>query len=52
MKPSLKAVKAAQLICRNVESRKGLNDEWDQIAPDIQEEIEECWAEIVQACFD
>lgn len=52
LKPSLKAVKAAQNICRNLEARKSLGDAWNEIAPDIKEEIEELWVTIIQASFD
>lgn len=42
--------KVVALIVKDLSSRKGLGDEWDQLEPEIKNEIMECWKDIV-ACI-
>lgn len=46
------ALEAAKQIERDVRSRKGLGNEFEEIDPEIQEEIVAEWAEIIQAALD
>jgi hypothetical protein len=45
--PSDAAVTAAIEIARDISDRRGLGQEWDQIAPVIKAGIIETWAKII-----
>ncbi len=42
---------AVEAIIDDLSGRKGIGDEWDQIDPDIQDEIIEEWQEHIDAAF-
>lgn len=46
--PSARSRERAERIVRDLSSRKGLGDEWDQIDPEVQEEIIDLWARIIE----
>lgn len=47
-----KATDIVNTILKDMTDRRGLRQEWDQIDSDIQQEIKDTWAELVQAELD
>lgn len=47
-----KATDIVDAILADMTDRRGLRHQWDQIDRDIQQEIRDTWAEIVQAELD
>lgn len=46
--PSEASRRTAERIVSDLRSRKGLGNEWDEIEPDIQEDITDLWARIIE----
>ena len=49
---SAMAKKAVKAIIADLSDRRGLRQEWDQIDDDIQKEIKDEWARMVDEAFD
>ena len=50
IKPENKSLEAVLKIVSNLKDRRGLRQEFDEIDDDIQEEIVDCWVELIDSC--
>ena len=49
--PSALALKIVDAIVDNLTNRKGLRHEWDNIDAEVEKEIRDEWAEIIDAAI-